>query len=186
MCLLTFHDVDDSYGHFSHLTSPTILLTPFAEWVPNTNRRKNQLITRTADNKPYVYLFDEISYMEFLKRNELDHQYPLTTFNLFLYKIAFDRKDTFNILITAPSLARANLPGYRGRRAQRRDRRQPRPRQDRPCQRDGSQDAALLLLPSLEHRRKPVALSGGLEKGTIGMINQMNCQTNLMEEVLKK
>ena len=38
-------------------------------------------------------------------------------------------KDTFNILITAPSLARANLPGYRGRRAQRRDRRQPRPRQ---------------------------------------------------------
>ena len=67
--------------------------------------------------------------MEFLKRNELDHQYPLTTFNLFLYKIAFDRKDTFNILITAPSLARANLPGYRGRRAQRRDRRQPRPRQ---------------------------------------------------------
>ena len=42
--------------------------------------------------------------------------------------------------------------------------------QDRPCQRDGSQDAALLLLPSLEHRRKPAALSGGLEKGTMGMI----------------
>ena len=44
-------------------------------------------------------------------------------------QIAFDRKTTLNILITAPSLARANLPGYRGRRAQRRDRRQLRPRQ---------------------------------------------------------
>ena len=79
-------------------------------------------------------------------------------------------------MIAAPALARANLPGHRGGRAQRRDRREPDPRPDRPCQRDGAQDAALLLLPPLGDGREPAAVAGGAEKGTtVSILTMIHC-----------